>query len=59
MAATKLVEEEGTVLEHALRRIKLGRAESALGMRWVEGKASHSDIGGGGGVQVGGRRRCV
>ena len=45
MAATKLVEEEGTLLEHALRRIKLGRAESALGMRWVEGKASHSDIG--------------
>ena len=39
MAATRLVEEEGSLLEHALRRIKAGKAESAWGMRWVEGEA--------------------
>ena len=45
MAATRLVEEEGSLLEHALRRIKTGKAESAWGMRWVDGEADCGDGG--------------
>ena len=30
-------EEEGSVLEAAVRRVRLGEPESAIGRRWVEG----------------------
>ena len=39
MALSRLAEEEGSLLEAALRRIKLQQAESAWGLRWVEGEA--------------------
>ena len=39
MAFSRLAEEEGSLLEAALRRIKLQQAESAWGLRWVEGEA--------------------
>ena len=38
MVLPKLVAEEGMLLDHALRRIKLKRAASAWGIRWVEGE---------------------
>ena len=39
MAFSRLAEKEGNLLEAALRRIKLQQAESAWGLRWVEGEA--------------------
>ena len=37
MVWTVRVEEEGSLLEAAVRRVRLNEPESAIGRRWVEG----------------------
>ena len=47
MVWTMRVEEEGSLLEAAVRRVRLNEPESAIGRRWVEG------------VKVGGSEEAV